>query len=109
RLGASGMIEVVTPLAISGRAVGLLGSGKRWDEEIFDERDLQITELIAQQAGLFLLTALQIEQLRQVPQEIATAQERERFKIAQELHDTIQQFLGRLPFFLEVSRGAARS
>jgi signal transduction histidine kinase len=108
-LSRTGMIEVVTPLTISGSAIGLLGSGKRWDEEIFDERDLQITELIAQQAGLFLLTALQIEQLRQVPQEIATAQERERFKIAQELHDTVQQFLGRLPFFLEVSRSSARS
>ncbi len=108
-LSRTGMIEIVTPLTISGSAIGLLGSGKRWDEEIFDERDIQITELIAQQAGLFLLTALQIEQLRQVPQEIATAQERERFKIAQELHDTVQQFLGRLPFFLEVSRSSART
>lgn len=107
-LNQTGMIEVVTPLTISGSAIGLLGSGKRWDEEIFDDRDIQITELIAQQSGLFLLTALQVEQLRQVPQEIATAQERERFKIAQELHDTVQQFLGRLPFFLEVARSSAR-
>jgi len=104
-----GIIEVVTPLAISGRPIGLLGSGKRWDEEIFDERDLEIIQLIAQQAGLFLLTAMDIEQLRQVPQQITTAQEHERFKIAQELHDTVQQFLGRLPFFLEVSRSAART
>jgi signal transduction histidine kinase len=103
------MIEIATPLVVSGSPIGLLGSGKRRDEEIFDERDLQITELIAQQAGLFLLTAMQIEQLRQVPQEIATVQERERFKIAQELHDTVQQFLGRLPFFLEVGRSSARS
>jgi signal transduction histidine kinase len=101
--------EVVTPMAISGRPIGLLGSGKRWDEEIFDERDLEIIQLIAQQAGLFLLTAMDIEQLRQVPQQITTAQEHERFKIAQELHDTVQQFLGRLPFFLEVSRSAART
>ena len=108
-LSGEGMIEIATPLAISGSPIGLLGSGKRWDEEIFDDRDIQITELIAQQAGLFLLTSLQIEQLRHVPQEIATAQERERFKIAQELHDTVQQFLGRLPFFLEVSRSSARS
>jgi signal transduction histidine kinase len=108
-LSQTGMIEIVTPLSVSGSAVGLLGLGKRWDEEIFDDRDIQITELIAQQAGLFLLTALQIEQLRQVPQQIASAQEHERFKIAQELHDTVQQFLGRLPFFLEVSRNAARS
>lgn len=108
-LSRTRMIEIVTPLIISGSTIGLMGSGKRWDEEIFDERDIQITELIAQQAGLFLLTALQVEQLRQVPQEIATAQERERFKIAQELHDTVQQFLGRLPFFLEVSRSSARA
>jgi signal transduction histidine kinase len=108
-LGHNEMIEVVTPLAVSGRPVGLLGAGKRWDEEIFDERDLEVIQLIAQQAGLFLLTAIDIEQLRQVPQQITTAQERERFKIAQELHDTVQQFLGRLPFFLEVSRSAART
>jgi len=99
-----GMLEVVAPLVASGQPVGLLGLGKRWDEEIFDERDLEILDLIAQQAALFLLTASQIEQLRQVPHQVATAQERERFAIAQELHDTVQQFLGRLPFYLQVAR-----
>ena len=49
-------------------------------------------ELIGQQAALFLLTAQQAAQLRRVPTQIADAQERERFKIAQELHDTVQQF-----------------
>lgn len=106
-LRASGL-EVVAPLWASRTPVGLLGLGKRWDEEIFDERDLEIVELIAQQAALFLLTAAQLEALRQVPHQIAATQERERFKIAQELHDTVQQFLGRLPFYLEVSRNAAR-
>ncbi|GIK58841.1 MAG: hypothetical protein HND44_14490 [Chloroflexi bacterium] len=37
---------------------------------------------------------------------VAAAQERERFKIAQELHDTVQQFLGHLPFYLDLSRQA---
>jgi signal transduction histidine kinase len=101
-------VEVAATLWASGRPIGLLALGKRWDEEIFDERDLEIVELIAQQAALFLLTAAQIDELRQVPHQIAETQERERFKIAQELHDTVQQFLGRLPFYLEVSRSAAR-
>jgi signal transduction histidine kinase len=35
---------------------------------------------------------------------VAEAQERERYWLAGELHDTIQQFLGRLPFYLTVSR-----
>lgn len=107
-LGQGGQVEVVTPMWTPEQAVGLLALGRRWDEEIFDPRDLEITELIAQQATLFLLTARQVEELRQVPHQITTVQERERFIIAQELHDTVQQFLGRLPFYLEVSRSAAR-
>ncbi len=101
-------LEIIVPLVVAETPVGLLGLGKRWDEEIFDERDLEIVELIAQQAALFLITAKHIDQLRQVPNQIATAQEREQFKIAQELHDTVQQFLGRLPFYLEASRTASR-
>ena len=101
------LVEVLEPLWVSGKLVGALGLGKRWEDETFDARDLEIVALVAQQSALFLLTAVQVEQLHQVPNQIAAIQERERFKIAQELHDTIQQFLGRLPFLLEVSRQAA--
>jgi len=101
------LVEVVVPLIASDRMVGLLALGKRVDEDVFDERDLDIIELIAQQAALFVLTSQQIDELRQVPARVAKAQERERFKIAQELHDTIQQFLGYLPFYLEESRTMA--
>lgn len=95
--------------AAAEAAVGLLAFGKRVDEEIFHTRDLEIIDLIAQQAALFLLTAQQIERLREVPRRVTEAQERERFRLAQELHDTIQQFLGRLPFYLQVSRTSVRS
>lgn len=101
------LVEVIVPLIVSDRMVGLLALGKRADEDVFDERDLDIIELIAQQAALFVLTSQQIDELRQVPARVAKAQERERFKIAQELHDTIQQFLGYLPFYLEESRTMA--
>jgi signal transduction histidine kinase len=102
-------LEVIAPLWASGEFVGLLGLGARMDEEIFDERDVEISEWIAQQAALLLLAASQVEQLRQVPHQVATAQERERLHLAQELHDTVQQFLGRLPFYLQVSLNAART
>jgi signal transduction histidine kinase len=100
-------IEVLQPLWVDGRVRAAFGLGKRWDDEVFDDRDLEILELVVQQAALFLLTDDQMAELRKVPSRIAAIQERERFKIAQELHDTIQQFLGRLPFLLEVSRQAA--
>jgi signal transduction histidine kinase len=108
-LTQNGAIEIAAPLIASNHLVGVLGLGKRWDEEIFDDRDLDIIELAAQEAALFILTAQQIEELRQVPLQITAAQERERFKIAQELHDTVQQFLGSLPFYLQVSSKNART
>lgn len=87
-----------------GEAIGLMALGTRWDEEIYTDRDLEITALMVQQTSLFLLTALQINELRQVPGRILSAQEQERHRIACELHDTTQQFLGRLPFRLAVGR-----
>jgi signal transduction histidine kinase len=106
-LRATTSLEAAAVLWGAEEPIGLLGLGKRWDEEVFHDRDLEIVELIAQQSALFLLTARQIDELKQMPRRVSEAQERERFKIAQELHDTIQQFLGRLPFFLEVSRATA--
>lgn len=99
-----GKLEALVPLVTEDRTIGLLGLGQRWDEEIFDERDLAVAELVGQQATLFLLAAIQVEELRRVPARVAEAQERERNRLASELHDTIQQFLGRLPFFMAVSQ-----
>lgn len=99
-----GNFEALVPLVTEGRPIGLLGLGRRWDEEIFDERDLAVAELVGQQATLFMTAAIQVDELRRVPARVAEAQERERYRLASELHDTIQQFLGRLPFFLAVSQ-----
>jgi signal transduction histidine kinase len=104
-----GQIEVIVPLVAEEMPIGFLGLGRRWDEEIFDNRDLTVAELIGQQATLFILAARQVDELRRVPGWVAEAQERERYRLAGELHDTIQQFLGRLPFYLAVSRDLARN
>lgn len=105
-LPADAGVEIIAPLYGDQEPVALLGFGRRWDEEIFDETDLIVLELIAQQALLYLQVAQQIEALRQVPSQVSAAQERERTLLAAELHDTIQQFLGRLPFFLAASKEA---
>ncbi len=96
--------EVVAPMQTDGEWVGLIALGGRWDEEIFDDRDLELAEQIAQQATLFIVAAQTAAELRQMPGRMADVQEQERTRLAQELHDTIQQFLGRLPFYLAVSR-----
>ena len=99
-LRAAQAIDVVVPLSGDDQLVGLLGFGHRWDEEVFDDRDLVIAELVGQQAALFVLAAMQVDELRAVPQRVVMAQENERRRLAAELHDTVQQFLGGLPFAL---------
>ncbi|MFO7663058.1 MAG: histidine kinase, partial [Chloroflexota bacterium] len=97
-------LELAVPLSADNYLTGLIGLGPHWDEQIFDDRMVEIAELVGQQATLFLVAAYNVNELRQVPGRMAEVQEQERVRLAQELHDTIQQFLGRLPFYLAVSR-----
>lgn len=96
--------EVFVVLANNQEILGLLSVGKRWDDEVFDQRDLSILELLGHQLSVLLLAIEYVEAVSHIPARVATAQEHERRRIAHDLHDTIQQFLGRLPFFLEVCR-----
>lgn len=100
-------LELVMPLMVGEDLIGLIGLGPHWDTQIFDDRRIETAELIGQYAVLMLITAQHMEELRRVPGRMAEVQERERERLAQELHDTIQQFLGRLPFYLAVGRDAA--
>ncbi len=102
-------VVMLVPMFNGDELIGILGLGPRWSEDIFDEGDEALIEVLARQATLALLVARQIAELRQIPQRMLDAQERERYKIARELHDTTQQFLGRLPFFLETGREHMRN
>jgi len=90
--GYEALVKLQMPM--TPEPLGLLAIGKRADEDILDERDLEILELIAQQTSMMLLAVRQIEDLQRVPQRLADAQATERFRIAQDLHDTVQQRLG---------------
>lgn len=102
-------MEVVVPLAMNESLLGVLAIGRRWDEDVFDTRNLELFEIVGQQVTWLLAVSQQIQELQRVPGRLADAQERERQRMAQELHDTTQQFLGRLPFYLAVSRDTMTS
>jgi signal transduction histidine kinase len=99
-------LDLALPLMAGDELIGLIGLGPHWDTEIFDERRVETADLIGQHATLLLVANRNFEALRQVPGRMAEVQERERERLAQELHDGIQQFLGRLPFYLAVGRDA---
>ncbi len=101
-------LEVLLPLKGSVSPLGLLALGPRPDEEIFDDRDIDALQLIAQQIALFLLSAEQIEEIQRMSQALDQAQEVERLRIAHELHDTTQQSLNGLAFSLTLIRRRLR-
>ena len=94
-LTANGLVLLV-PLLFDDQTIGVLGVGPRHDEQRFDRRDIEFLKFVGFIASLHLLVVRQIEALRDVPARISEGQESERLKIAQELHDGPQQFLGGL-------------
>ena len=82
-------ITVILPLFISGRLLGVIAVGQRWDAAIFDDRDLEILTLISQEAALMLHNTQQTVQLRQTGQQLLRIQELTRQKTAQNLHDHV--------------------
>ncbi len=94
-------VSVWVPLVERGQVVGILGLGPRWTGEVYDDRDLELIEILARQMALSILNTRQMVRLRSASERIAQAAESERRKIARELHDTILQFLLVLTYGLD--------
>lgn len=90
-------VEIIMPLSIKGKLIGVLILGNRINQEIFDERDLVVLNLIAQQTSLHIESALQYK-------EKLLARQIERRLIGFDLHDSVLQYVGTyLPFTVYAS------
>jgi signal transduction histidine kinase len=94
-------VSVWAPLVEREQVVGILALGPRWTGEVYDDRDLELIEILAQQMALSILNTRQMARLRMATESITQAAESERRKIARELHDTILQFLLVLTYGLD--------
>jgi len=94
---------VVLPLKSANQLLGAIVVGKRWDSAVFDERDLTVLSLIAQQATALLHNAQQLEALRAADKQMLQIQTNTQQKIARDLHDFILPALGRFPMQIESS------
>ena len=94
---------VALPLRSANQLLGAMVVGKRWDSAVFDERDLEILSLIAQQSTALLHNAQQLEALRAADKQMLQIQTNTQQKIARDLHDFILPALGRFPMQIESS------
>lgn len=89
--------------------LGALVLGPPRTGDIYDDRDLQLFTVIGEQVAASLVIAQQVEHLKREPQRILAEVERERERIARELHDTVQQEMGALPYLLESIQAEVRN
>lgn len=89
--------------------LGALVLGSPRSGDIYDDRDLQLFTVIGEQVAASLVIAHQVEHLKREPQRILAEVERERERIARELHDTVQQEMGALPYLLEAIQAEVRN
>ncbi len=104
-------LAAIIPLQAAAPALrlGALVVGPPRTGDIYDERDLQLFAVIGEQVATSLVIAQQVERLKQEPQRILAEVERERERIARELHDTVQQEMGALPYLLEAIQAEVRN
>lgn len=102
------IIPLQTAAAPSVR-LGALVLGSPRTGDIYDDRDLQLFAVISEQVAASLVIAQQVEHLKREPQRILAEVERERERIARELHDTVQQEMGALPYLLEAIQAEVRN
>ncbi len=98
------LFPVWLPLWGEGDAVGMIGVGERWDTAVFTDPDLEILDLVAQQAAIFLQNSRQTSQLRQADQQLIHIQEQTQRKTAQDLHDHVVPALAQLQLQLQTTK-----
>ncbi len=95
--------------AVPSTYLGALVLGSPRTGDIYDDRDLQLFTVVGEQVAASLVIAQQVEHLKREPQRILSEVERERERIARELHDTVQQEMGALPYLLEAIQSEVRN
>ncbi len=91
---------IICPLASKGEQMGILYVGPRNVSEPLDEEDERLVGLLATLLANAVQIQAHIQRLAATPKMIITAQEQERERIAQEIHDSVMPFLGALPLGL---------
>jgi len=103
------IIPLHATVAVPSSPLGALVLGPPRTGDIYDDRDLQLFAVIGEQVAASLVIAQQVAHLKREPQRILAEVERERERIARELHDTVQQEMGALPYLLESIQAEVRN
>jgi signal transduction histidine kinase len=96
-----GLPALTHSLENGDQPVGMILLGHRTTAEPLDDKDRRLIALLGQELTRTLSVHAHIENLEQVPGRILAAVDADRNRIAQDLHDSVLQFLGAIPLELD--------
>ncbi|MFZ6027800.1 MAG: ATP-binding protein [Chloroflexota bacterium] len=85
--------EVFAPLIFQDRLQGILILGGRSANSLYSEQDIGIIKTVSDQSALAFANIQHVEELDGLAQEFVCSEEEHRFKVSQDLHDTVLQNL----------------
>ncbi len=85
----SGWVRLILPLKVGDNFIGLWLLGRRDPDDIYPQAEIPILQSLANQTAIALSNILHTEQLRKMYQSDIERYEKERMRLALELHDSI--------------------
>ncbi len=85
----SGWVRLILPLKLGDNFIGLWLLGRRDPDDIYPQAEIPILQSLANQTAIALSNILHTEQLRKMYQSDIERYEKERMRLALELHDSI--------------------
>lgn len=96
-------IRLVMPLIVGENVIGLWLLGRRDPDDVYSQADIPILQSLANQTAMALSNIHQTDQLRMLYQENINRHERERMRLAMELHDGVLNQMAFLSLNLDPS------
>jgi signal transduction histidine kinase len=101
--GSLDWIRLILPLKVDSKMIGLWLLGRRDPDDLYPQADLPIIQSLANQTAITMSNIMQTERIKSIYQANVDRYEKERMRLALDLHDSVLNEMAALLMFLDPS------